>query len=516
MPREYFHVNDFRGGMNVDVGPELLADNELVIADNCTLDQLGPIAKRKGTAVLNKDSYDCSVTQVFEWRMSSGNVKLMAVLHVNGEQHTLFDVSENGTLTAVQTVASSKVGHCAINYGGNDLLYFVDGAELYQYNGTTCEAVTPNAAADNDLTPIRKCKWLVYNPRSYRIYAAGNPDAASSLYYSEPNDISYFKNTSFLVPSGNDGPVTALAVFSHALLVFYSDSIRVWKGTTPADATWTALPAPYGTSAPDTVCLTPNSLTWLSRGGIVCLSPALLDYNLTMLPGEELIRDISRGKVSSLIRNIDSHANCCAAYDTLNKRYLLAYNEGDQRHVLVYEWDLQAYTRYTGIIVNNWCVRKNGTIVFGSNNYIMQLDAAGYNDVNVTTGEAKPIQLTIGTKWNNFGKPMIKKRLRKILVAGHSDGTADSYLDLSIRSVGLEYERLGSIRFITEGMVWGDPWGTPWPISEMKTIEVRTNAKGERFQLIVINNDEAAATKVYGLLYEFTTKHKPKGEKAYG
>jgi len=146
----------------------------------------------------------------------------------------------------------------------------------------------------------------------------------------------------------------------------------------------------------------------------------------------------------------------------------------------------------------------------------VQLDAAGYNDVNVTTGEAKPIQLTISTKWNNFGKPMIKKRLRKILVAGHSDGTADSYLDLSIRSVGLKYERLGSVRFFPEGMVWGDAWGAPWPVSEMKTIEVKTNAKGERFQLIVINNDEAAATKVYGILYEFTAKHKPKGEKANG
>ncbi len=523
MPREYFHVNDFRGGMNVDTAAELLAANELVLADNCDLDRLGAITKRPGADVMNMEAYAQKITQVIEWVRSNGTVTLLAVSS-DDTTYAINKVDEDtGALTLIRAVASPKVGWCALNVGGSDRLYFVDGSELYVYDGTTCEAVTPNAAADNDLTPIRKCKWLVYNPRSYRIYAAGNPDAASRLYYSEANDITYFKNTSFLVPTGSDGPVTALAVFAHALLVFYSDSLRAWKGTDPTDATWTAVPVPYGTNAPDTVCLTPNSLTWLSRSGLICLNPAILDYNLTMLPGEELVTDISRGKVSSLVRGIKSHATCCAIYDTLRNRYLLAYTEMDQRKMLVLNWELKAYTRYTGLGANCLCARKSGDIAFGSDGHIgviraepifVGVDCWGVD--NEFSLVLTPIKLDVHTGWSNLQRPMMKKRLHKLFIVGHSENTADSHLGVKIKSVGSSTNDLGNVIFSIEGMSWGDAWGGMWPASELQTVELRARTDGERFQLMLTNAEAGASISIYGYLYEYALKHKPKGVKANG
>src|SRR5690625_2106222 len=78
---------------------------------------------------------------------------------------------------------------------------------------------------ENNLGAVAKSTFLVRHPNSYRLFAAGNPDDPSAIYYSEPGEPDYFNSTSVLYPTTGDGPVTGLAAFGDALLVFYKHSI---------------------------------------------------------------------------------------------------------------------------------------------------------------------------------------------------------------------------------------------------------------------------------------------------
>jgi hypothetical protein len=523
MPYDVFALGDFRGGLNVDAAPENVADNELTQADNCVLDVRGAIRKRKGATKVNATSVNAQVTQLIEWQRASGETVLLAVTDANGDCN-LHTVDNVGVFKQLCSVARNKIGWFSLQ----DYFYFVDGNEFYEWDGINelslvphVRPVEPDEAGDNDLAPIRKCRWLAWHPRNMRIYAAGNPDAADTLYYSEPNDPTYWKSSSRLVPTGGDGAVTALKMFAHALLVFYSDSVWSWKGIDPTpltgDATWTRVPAPYGTLSPDTICLTPNSLTWLARGEIVSLNPALLDYNLVMLPGGELISALSANRVSTITRAIVQPDTACAVYDAQKGRYLLAYPDSTasahNTHVLALDWNLQAFTRFTGWQVNCWCNRKGGGLIFGSGNYILETDGATYTDINTETGAEKPIGMVIATKRTYLENPFVMKRLHKMLIAGEAGDAVSSSLDATVRSIGYGERAFPGVSFSPIGMKWGDPWGTPWAAPDLRAVEVRVKLKGDRFQVEFQNDTPGEGVSLQAVVFQFRTDRKLKGVK---
>src|SRR5690606_27603654 len=156
-----------------------------------------------------------------------------------------------------------------------------------------------------DLTPIRRCRFLVRHPNSYRIFAAGDPENASALYYSEPNEPGFFKKVSVLYPTTGDGPVQNIVAFGDALLVFYRHSVWTWRGLDPEeDARWLRRPPGVGTVAPSCCALTPGRLSSFGQSGIDALSPAVLDMNVTIEPTEGLIRNFAANKVEALLRQL--------------------------------------------------------------------------------------------------------------------------------------------------------------------------------------------------------------------
>jgi hypothetical protein len=106
------------------------------------------------------------------------------------------------------------------------------------------------------------------------------------------------------------------------------------------------------------------------------MNPALLDYNLVMLPGAELITPLSAQKVSSITKKVAFPEKACAVYDNTTGQYLLAYSDNHTNsrntYVLVYDWTLQAFTRLVGWQVNSWCKRKSGDLLFGTQNYALR------------------------------------------------------------------------------------------------------------------------------------------------
>lgn len=538
---------DWSGGLNTDKSPDYIEDNELMAADNVVLELRGALSSRKGCLPVNGVSYDAPVTQVFEWMRTAGDVRLMAVIDrvlceideytsVAGvlgvtpppepqvEPMKMFNMINQqnvNTVSEVQAVGRDKVAWAAFQ----DKLYFVDGYEYYVYDGNDCAPVTPgNGGEGIDLDPIKKCAFLLWNPRNYRFYAAGNPDDPGALYFSEPNAPDEWKTSSVMYPSRAEGPVTALTLFGHAMVVFFATGVWVWKGIDPEeDAVWHKIPVPYGTVAPDSIAMTPSSLTWLANGAIVSMSPAVLDFNIALMPSVDLVADLSANKVSSIVQGILHPETACAVFDVERGRYMLAYGDdpggNSNNRVLVLDWNLQAYTRFTGWAVHDWCfTTTTRELLFGSDNYILVAEAnAASLDINPVTGNEVAIDVRVETKRYNLDLPFFIKRCSKLFLAGQSAAGQAPTLDVIVKAIGLK----GSTVYIpdvvfNEGMKWGDPWGSIWPSDDAMTVEAKARCQGERFQVSVRLKNPGGAMHLYGIAFLFRPKTKPRGVKHVG
>ncbi len=491
--RSYY---DFRGGLNTDAAPDHVADNELVIAENVDLLERGGIKKRNGTVKLNQEPYGAPVEQLIEWPRDNGEEWLLAVI---GNQLCRIREDQGYEAQQLATVAAQKVGHFFLQ----DRFYFVDGESYRVYDGETVEDVQPVEEQDNDLSPIRRCRFLVRHSNSYRIFAAGDPQNASAIYYSEPNEPGHFKSYSVLHPTTGDGPVTALFVFGDALLVFYEHSVWVWRGIDPEqDAVWYKIPTGVGTVAPDSIALTPNSLTFLGRSGIYAMSPAALGFDVTIQPGEGVITNLARNKVEQLVRSMADPSKASAIFDAQNQRYMLAYTSDvgvRNNRILVFDWSVGGFTEYTGLSCNDLLCRLDGRVLGAINQYIIQF-GVGYRE---HTGE--PINMVARTKQFNLDYPFHKKNLLRLFCSFKQPGigleTTEITLRLFVDDI-LRAEILESALY--PNFVWGiSKWGEIWGFRNTITTRTRIYGKGHRVQVEFRNDQLDDPTTIYGIGFEF-------------
>ena len=507
MPRELAMFADFRGGLNTDAADDLIADNELTVAENVELGMRGGIAKRRGTQKLNAASYGAKVSQLIEWPRMSGGTTLLAV--IGKSLHSINE--ETYAKTLVKALASDRIGYVFFK----NSVYFVDGNGFYRYDGSAVSSVpakttqpitseidpwggwtqqpnvdeevrmvvssgtiitakvavkpeleaktvqlkdlsggamtdivvnkttfrftgedSPNAdlfmmvvgkddgtstvtldyksetevPVQNDLTAIRRCKFLLMNTRTHRMFAAGDPQYPSTMYYSELGDPTWWKPTSSLVPTLADGPITGLAMFGDSVLVFFPNAIWAWRGLDPeTDAVWERLSTSQGTPAVDSLALTSNSLTYLSTGGVFAISPSMLSMTAVMMPGEDMVANLCKNKVAAIINGITKPAIACGVWDQVNQRYLLSYSDltdgSKNNKVLAYDWTLKAFAVWTGLEIWSWLSRLDGTVLAGTHDgYIVKL-GVGSTDYNGAS-----IPMVAETKPFAFQVPNLKKR----------------------------------------------------------------------------------------------------------
>ncbi|MFS8535834.1 MAG: hypothetical protein FWJ65_11830 [Limnochordales bacterium] len=405
--REITVYRDFRRGLNVDVAPHLLDDTELVVAKNIELGLRGALRTRKGVVRLNQTSYGAPVTQLFEWPRDDGSVWLMAVV---GNKLCRIDPA-TGSKTDVATVARPTVGYFVFQ----DKLYFVDGNGFYVYNGTTTVAVTPKDHPENDMTPIRRCTMLVRHPKSFRFFAAGDPQHRSTLYYSEPNEPDFWKGTSKLVPSQADGAITGLALLADAVLVFFANAVWVWRGIDPdEDVIWERLSAPEGTAAPGSIALTPMSMTFLGAGGLWVMSPSALGLSGEIRSDGQAFINVSDNRVNSLLASITQRDKVAAAYDARRQKYLLTFTTkatGGNDRILEYDWSLGSFVLHEGIPAHSLLYTQAGDTLAGIDGYVLRL-----NDGNLDfDGIPQPIAMEVLTPPYNPA-PMTPKQFQRLLV----------------------------------------------------------------------------------------------------
>lgn len=370
------------------------------------------------------------------------------------------------------------------------------------YDDTTADYDLGSAIrSENNLAPIKRCKFIVRHPKSFRIFAAGDSENPTALYFSEPNEPAYFPKTSMLVPTTGDGPITGLALFGDAVMVFYRHSIWIWRGLDPdEDAIWEKLPTGQGTVAERSIALTQNSLTFLGIGGIYAISPAILAYTVTLAPGEELIANLAANRVTNAIRGIVHPEKCCAVYDPYNERYLLAYCDDPaidrNNRVLVYDWGLHAFTRYTDLYINDFCYRQNGDLLAATDGYIIKM-GEGYRDYG-----DRPIRMLAATKPYTLDYPFHKKRMTRLFVAFRQSEEGICRVDSRIKVDDVAVLELTDAT-VYDSFIWGDEWGKMWGWRNLVTSRMKISQSGHRVQVEITNSQIDIPTTIYGIAFEY-------------
>lgn len=379
-----------------------------------------------------------------------------------------------------------------------------DTTEYYEYVRTYGDPIKAN----NNLDAVRKCKYSCYHPKSMRCFFTGNPDDPSAVYYSEYADPTKVLNTSIVYPTTGDGPATGICIFGDSVLVHYeNNSIWKWAGIDPEDdVTWTEVPAGVSAISANTINLTPNSLSFLSQGAWTAMNPVVLHYSTGMQPGEEVVRNLARKRVEKIIRGITDPRKAVSIFDARRQRSLLAYTaDGAVRnnYILVYDWSLDAFTRYTNIQANDLLYRMNGDVLIATNGYILKFND-GYLQAN-----GDPVRMDIMTKQYNLDYPYHKKRITRLFMTLWNPEEKESEVTIRVFVDGfMEVELIETTLF--DSFVWGDEWGKRWGSKNLITTRTKVSASGHRVQLEFINeerdedgNPEDVECIIYGFAFEF-------------
>ena len=288
---------------------------------------------------------------------------------------------------------------------------------------------------------------------------------------------------------------------------YKNNSIWKWAGIDPEeDATWTEVPAGVSAVSAKTVNLTPNSLSFLANGAWIAMNPVILHYSTGMQPGEEVVRNLARKRVEKIIRNIEKPEIAVSVFDAKRQRSLLAYtSDGAVRnnYILVYDWSLDAFTRYTNIQANDLLVRMNGDILVATNGYILKFTEKYLH------ADGSPVKMDILTKAYNLDYPYHKKRITRLFMTLFNPETVESQVTVRVFVDGvLEAELIETTLY--DSFIWGDEWGKRWGSVDLVTTRTKVSESGHRIQLEFINeerdedgNPEDAPCIIYGIAFEF-------------
>jgi hypothetical protein len=310
------------------------------------------------------------------------NGKLYIGLGTSPAQILVYNVTitYDSDFTAVDT-KDKKIGTFSLL----DTLYLLTGTNYLQYDGdATIEEVKEqtedeegNEVTDCDLDPIRGCTMAIWHPTSFRVFFAG--DGSNKLYYSEKNDPRWVKKAGYVVPTTGDGPITGLALFMDAVVVFFQRSAWVWNGQDPAsDATWKRLPLTEGTESPATIECGTNQLEWLGTGsGYWAMAPAMIGATTVVNPAQSLLANLAEKKVTNYLKNVKNRGLACGAYDTRERKSYIAFCDDSSlsccNKMLIRNTDIPgSFTLLTGQQIYDLLYTSNGELWIATENYIVK------------------------------------------------------------------------------------------------------------------------------------------------
>ena len=361
-------------------------------------------------------------------------------------------------------------------------------------------SVVAEVRTDYDSTPVKTCDFIIYHTKSGRVFAASKKSA--DVHYSEQARPEYFR--AHVTPTSGDGPVVGMKLFGDALIVQYSNGAWVWRGQDPStDAIWQKLPTP-GAFSHYGIVDTPGTITWIGPGGIYSAPPSILGYGNINVKNEEYnIANFAEKKVQSVIASIGKKDVISAVYDSNTSRVYFAYPEGKSstanNRILVFDWALKAFTRYTNINAMHLLQRKNGDILASTNGYIVKLNGA-VNDPDNT-----PVKMNFKSKPYHLDHPFHKKRILRLFTEFKAPDTGDVEISFNIYVDSILVYTRKHVSF-GESFLWGESvWGEAvWGGRELVATRSKISSSGHRVEVeIECVQLDVPDVVVYGFAFEF-------------
>jgi len=552
--------DDFRKGMNDTTSPNQLKDNEMFYAQNVILNERGGFKTRKGTVNINTDALGGNIQNMTEWIVGAEERLVIVRTHPTTSDIEVGTLNNDGSFTAIQVVSTINVkfvilsnklfiidnndekiyswGAYDFNASGThdiiigDVVLDTDG-EFYQslkdktsinletedytvvadwenvtsFNNvvsTVVKEMNESDDVENDMSPIKKCTMFAFHNESLRMFASGNPENPSAIYYSEFNDFGFFKATSILYPTTSEGKVTAIADFGNSLMVSYTNRWYHYQGVdVTTDATWKPLPLNYGCVSHNSLVITPMSMTYLGRNNIHKIDINLVSNQVISLQSFEMINSLTQGVLEKLTENIKNKTISNAVF--FEGKYMLAYCDDEtldyNNKVLIIDWKTQGFAIYSGWKTHKLLSKSNGDLIMASNDYILKQDDI-YNDFDVETGEYKAIELHVVTKNYYMDTFLNPKMLKRFFVVLQQQEQEESSIDIRING-NYMIEELNNIE-LNESLIWEiRKWETRWGWSDMIIRNTYIEKKANYFNVEIKNYNLDDPITFYAVGFEY-------------
>lgn len=362
---------------------------------------------------------------------------------------------------------------------------------------------------DNILSEVKKCTKFIQHSKSGRYVATGNPKKPYAVYFSEYNQLNYFKQFNILTPTSSEGSPTCILNLLDSVLIGYRHSWYEYTGLEPAtDGSWKRLAIPYGCVSEHSVQVVDlYSFIYLADNGLYKISANILSqYGITN-SNDNAVKNISDLKVESTINTIFDKSKCVSVYH--NGIYYLAFNDtnGNNDKILLYYPNYNAYVLYKDVIVNDFLYRKDGTLEFASTNYSIKFSDTKHYDLNVLNGESKRIVYKIATSKMTLDNNISSKFIDKFFIQANVKVDENiKYWRMFITTDYITKEM--KLDVINDGLVWGATWGRIWG-NYSDTVKCAFIRKKSTVIKILLTNEGLTDMGTNMTLYGFALSYKP-------
>lgn len=243
----------------------------------------------------------------------------------------------------------------------------------------------------------------------------------------------------------------------------------------------------------------------ISRGDIVINDPI---SQATSNPGTvgRYYQSVSdRGRINTMFESFgDTSKWVDVTPDVATGKPIPGASTAYNNSVLVYDWQQKSFSRFRGWQVNDWVSLYEGKLEFASKNFILQTEY-GDNDIDVTTGNVKPVLMDVWTKPYRFGDDSTM-HLRKYIKCMYL--FAKQYLaEVSGMTINVisDYQENDLTVNLAESLVWGRVWGSIWGFSEAISQRAYFKKDGTRHQIRFSDNSLNNPITIYGIGFDFET-----------
>lgn len=493
----------FTSGQNSSAAPDNLKDDEMREIRNFDIILRGALMGRPGTVA---DDLGFVTTP------STAQIDRIAIFpRMNGTSKTLILTGGNLYVDGSTTALLTSVGSHMVWTIYQDKLYLILNDKYYVYDGTTIAEVTKADVTDNNLPEIAKCKYML--TKGERIYAAGNPDSPTALYYSQVGDPTYFKTGDFRIfaNSGDGDAISGLHEFQNAVIVFKARGIWKYEGVSAAlDGQFTKLMAETGTRSHRTIKNVMNFVFFLGDDGVYALKTTQLGTIVTEKVSS-MIDD-----VLSQIQHTDTWWLDSANAEVIDGKYVLAFskdpaNKSKNTEVAVchvatgIESNVTPWTMYDGLGISCMAAAITDVVYLGDSagQHIFHFDKTKLDDRGVD------IQYKLVSKDYDLDSPIHVKKIRRGWLIFRQYQDQASIINLA---VVVDYaEKLFEDKDVADSLVWDKgSYGTHrWGWIDTVTLPIKIGKKGIRARMEVVASSGPTFQNeifMYGFAFEYKTK----------